>query len=220
LTGYFQFFYDRYELLGPNLVDELFLAAPDQSAAASPAAITLRNDNPEHSATLTQRLIPGPGVSDIRAVIDARVIDVTAGIKPWNTARVVLASIARGETQPDYSRPHELVGLIGTTDWTTYSRTFHIYPHIVELRLQAQLMQATGVLEFRQFTIHAAKLRAEWPWLQGLLIGSLLMFIGAVFAPYRRDQKRTLLPLAALAGVASIVLFTAMPAGTKNAWIS
>jgi hypothetical protein len=59
---------------------------------------------------------------------DMRCANVIAGIKPWNSARLLLA---QNDGKKDrWDLPHTAVALTGTHDWKNYRKAFTIAPGI------------------------------------------------------------------------------------------
>jgi VanZ like family len=212
-----QLFYDRYETYGPELVDPVIFAANSHGSESTPDRYNrLVNPDTGKSAHLTQDIWPEPGVGDIRVSAAARSIAVSTGAQPWNAARVVLASIPSNATTPDYHRRHELLSLSGDAEWRNYKDTFHIYPGVERMRLQVQLVNVSGTLDYRDLSARAARFKPLWPWFQGVMISAFVLFLAWVFLP---DLTRANRGIGIIAGgiLAAIVLFTAMPYGLKNA---
>jgi VanZ family protein len=217
ISCYAQLFYDRYETYGAELAAPAIFATASQSELpGEPQYHRLTNSDADKTVLLTQDIWPDPGVEDIRVSAVARANAVSIGEEPWNAARIVLASIPENSDSPDYNRRHELLSLSGDTDWNEYRDTFHIYPGVARMRLQVQLVNVSGTLDYTQLSAKATQFKPLWPWFQGVMISAMVLFVGWLFAPYLVTAT-PVIGLLALGTVAAIVLFTAMPYALKNA---
>ncbi|MEH6590277.1 MAG: VanZ family protein [Halioglobus sp.] len=177
-----------------------------------------RLTNPDASSTalLNQDIWLEQGIKNIRVTATARSIGISTGEQPWNAARVVLASIESHAARPNYHRRHELLSLSGDVDWKDYEDTFHVYPGVERMRLQVQLHNVSGTLDYRVLSAKAARFKPQWPWFQGTMISAFVLFLAWLFFPYLAGANRG---IGIIAGglLGAIVLFTAMPYGLKNA---
>lgn len=175
-------FHDRYETIGPELLAnsrfEHGLAEWQYSRDNAPTVengtdmAVLRSTTPSTLVHLSQRVTEPTRFELLELSADLKTLKVRRGDKHWKSARIVLLAYDHAG-KAIYYLPHTVVELDGDSDWEHYQRVFRIDEGTHEIRISAQLMQATGamwvknlslrpVAEIKEFLRYRAILLTLW----------------------------------------------------------
>lgn len=155
----------QYEVVGENLLqnplfqDNLlnWRMQSKDSVSAQDGILTLSNPVRDTSRSISARqTVTVPyGQRLLYLSCEARALDVAPGPKLWETARVlILPLISEGKTRHDV--PHTLALLDGTTPWTRYEQIFRVPEENTAVSIVVQLLNASGTLEVRSFSLRSA----------------------------------------------------------------
>ena len=198
LTGHWQ-----YKAFGNNRVD------------LTSTGFTLLSNNATTITSIYQNLTEVTPGTILLLSADVKCNDVVAGEKPWNQARLLLLQVDEEKERWDLSTV--IVSLTGTHDWKNYQGILTVSPETQNIRIIAQLSQATGSLqvsniklypvrETRMFTMTRNITLSAWGVFFLLLTGSCL------FNGKHSVFSRLLLVCAFI----SIIAGTTLPGDTKN----
>ena len=100
--------------------------------------------------TLTQTLAAPPG-SSVRVVAHVSLSNVTRGPQPWQSARIELFSRA-GEGPWRWDFDNTLLKATGTSAPQTHERVFRLPDHYDAFRIEAHLVEATGLFRIESIS--------------------------------------------------------------------
>ncbi|UJP07018.1 MAG: VanZ family protein [Nitrosomonas sp.] len=146
---------------------------------------------------------------------DMRCANVMAGIKLWNSARLLLA---QNDGKKDrWDLPHAAVALTGTHDWKNYRKAFTIAPGIQNIGLVAQLSQSTGSLQIKNIHVYPVYENPDYKWVRDIILlawgAYFLLFTGSFLFI---DKKNILVRFLLVSAFIAIIAGTTLPGDMKN----
>ncbi|PKD39382.1 hypothetical protein CWO84_16865 [Methylomonas sp. Kb3] len=127
-----------------------FVSPPETS-------VILSAPNFERAISLGQFIPPVTAGSLLHLSAYTKTIGITDGLRPWETARVILVGYDQFN-KAMYNHPHLLVAQKGSSDWAYHERVFRIAENTAKLQLIIQLIHAKG-----QFFVKTLSLRPATP---------------------------------------------------------
>ncbi len=177
---------------------------------AEPPVARLTHRTGYGNTTLTREFAPSRTSSYIRVSAEVRTRNIAKGPNPWNTGRLVAApfdadgAFIRG-------RPHVLVSETGTNGWRRHDGIFSVGADVATLKIELQLLQASGVIEVRNLRVQDAFAVPELAAVHRILgVCWVVLILVALIWLLRRLPKRGLWVCGALA-VAMLVLTAPRP---------
>lgn len=169
----------------------------------------LQNRDAGHSVYLRRMVRLPPGRTSLRLAADVATDRVDGGEGPWETARVYLVERA-ADGRDLWDRPHQLVGLIGSTSRQRYERVFEIPSAISEVVLGIELPHATGSLEIAALELDVLEEQPLFRLVATLLVcGWSLLFCWVMVGIYDTIRSSTVRhALLATLGLVFVGLFT------------
>lgn len=161
-------FYERYQLVGPELIENADwsngLAHWQHTGNVSVLPLQkeviakLETAVPVESAYMSQIIRPSIQTRLVKLDCEIKTENIVNGDMSWKTARVVLVSFnAAGEAM--YSLPHVLVRQEGSRDWMRYEKVFAIPGEVSKIMVAAQLIKSTGSLWIKSISLHPVTLK-------------------------------------------------------------
>ena len=146
---------------------------------------------------------------------DMRCANVKAGIKSWNSARLLLA---QNDGKKDrWDLPHAAVALTGTHDWKNYRKAFTIAPGIQNIQLTVQLSQSTGSLQIKNMRVYPVYENPDYKWVRDIILlawgGYFLLFTGSFLF---MDKKNIFARFLLVSAFTAIIAGTTLPGDMKN----
>jgi len=178
--------------------------------AADMPVVRLTQPSGRGNARFSGEFAPWPSTSHVRVSAELRTRDVAKGPNPWNTGRLVVTpfdadgAFIRG-------RPHVLFSETGTNGWRRYDGIFPIGADVATMKIELQLLQASGAIEVRDLHVQEAFVVPELAAIHRLLgaCWALLILVALIWLA-KRLPKRGLWVCGALA-VAMLVLTAPRP---------
>ena len=107
-------------------------------------------------AHIVSQTLPRPATGYLRVTVDADVRDVVRGPKPWQSARIdVMGLDAKGHEHWDF--PHKLIAMTGSRKLRGVSKVFKIPAAYKQVRIEAELVGATGTFVVRRLSATEAR---------------------------------------------------------------
>ncbi|MFO1431375.1 MAG: VanZ family protein [Candidatus Competibacteraceae bacterium] len=225
MVGTIVFFhrFDRYEISSPEL-----LTNPQFAEGLNHWELSGRGTAVMHKNTVLLRVDKaGAGVAVRQYLPDPKqyrmlLLQLTAKIKSEDIRpgtrffqKGSLALISLDENQRMLRVPHLVAQLSGTHPWDTYQAVFRVPPETHAIRVNIQLIGATGLLAVKQLSLHAVRERAEFVYYQYLGIAIWLIALIWLGLPWL-SQLRWDGPHAAIyLIVLCIAMGTLLPANLK-----
>jgi hypothetical protein len=144
----------------------------------------LQNRDAGHSVYLRRVLRLPPGRTSLRLAADVATDRVDGGEGPWQRARVYLVE-RTSDGRDLWDRPHQLVGLVGSTSRRRYEHIFEIPSAIPEVVLGIELPHATGSLEVAALELTVLEEQPVFRLVAALLVcGWSLLFFWVISGIY------------------------------------
>jgi VanZ family protein len=184
-------FYGRYVPVGSELLANsdfglgfdhwILKGPPDSIVLEDDRTARLRSSDPGGHVSLTQPIDDPCRFGLVRLSGEMRTEDVVAGERSWHKARLILSSFDRtGQWVP---APHHVYSLVGTHSWKRYAEVFRVVPEADQVRVSAQLEQATGTLWVRNLSLREVAVRPDYPYVQRAACGLWGLFLVWLLAP-------------------------------------
>jgi VanZ family protein len=161
-------FYERYQSVGPELIENADLSKgfAHWKITGNVSVLNLQNEKiaklettlPVESAYLSQIIRPSDQTRLVKLGCEIKTENIINGDTSWKTARIVLVSFnAAGEAM--YSLPHVLVRQQGSSDWRRHEKVFAIPGEVSKIMVAAQLIKSTGSLWIKSISLHPVTLK-------------------------------------------------------------
>ena len=188
-------FSERYAVSGPELLKnpqfETGLNQWQHSGAGisaltdEPGTVVLSSQDPATLAHVTQSISAPQHFHLLRFSADLKTLNVKKGDANWKVARLLLVSFdASGKAH--YYQPHTLIGKYGDNDWGHYEKVFHVGEDVTELKVSAQLTNATGSMWVKNTSLRPAIERKEFSHIRMALLALWLLTLAWVAIPIAR----------------------------------
>lgn len=194
-------FLPRYQPVGESLLaDPVFktsLGTWQMEGAVNldpsePDRVILENRNPRGRTYLRQVIALPSGRKLVRLKAEVKAEGVVSGDEPWETARIYLVQFDASGA-PDWTHPHNLFQLAGTTGVRNYSRVFPVPASVGRVRLSLDLTNATGRMTVGKLDLVVVEERPIFRSVAACLIGAWsLLALYAAIAVFRSLQSRRL----------------------------
>ena len=209
--------FEQYVQIGPELqtADWKFRTTESSRVEVTENGLSLFSSDAKTGASALQQLsIVKPGTV-LLVSADMRCANVIAGIKPWNSARLLLA---QNDGKKDrWDLPHTAVALTGTHDWKNYRKAFTIAPGIQNIQLTVQLSQSTGSLQIKNMRVYPVYENPDYKWVRDIILlawgGYFLLFTGSFLF---MDQKNIFARFLLVSAFIAIIAGTTLPGDMKN----
>ena len=210
-TLFFWGFYDRYEVVGPTLLEFPTLAEAsrqrgDVSEAGGRFVLKVDPADPE-TASLNFRLPDAMQYKMIRVRGRIKVDGVVVGQYPWRCGRLLLTQYDANDRW--IPGKHGLISEDGSGDWMFKEDVFEIIPGAVNADVVIQQAGSEGIAEFDSIYAEPVRLKVSFYVWQVVFA---LMWLGMGVLFYRRcrlDHRR--LRFWILLNVIAILIGTMMP---------
>lgn len=209
--------FEQYVQIGPELqtADWKFRTTESSRVEVTENGLSLFSSDAKTGASALQHLpMVKPGTV-LLVSADMRCANVIAGIKPWNSARLLLTQIDGKKERWDL--PHTAVALTGTHDWKNYRKAFTIASGIQNIQLIAQLSQSTGSLQIKNLRVYPAYENPDYKWVRDIILlawgGYFLLFTGSFLF---MDKKNILARFLLVSAFTAIIAGTTLPGDMKN----
>lgn len=208
---------NQYEQTGPDLLTAhwQFKISESNRVNITENGLTLLANDAKTGASTQQDLPPVNAGTTLLVSAEVKCMNVVAGEKPWNLARILLA---QNDGEKDrWDLPHTVVALDGTTDWKHYRTAFTISPETKSIRLFAQLSQSTGSLQIKNLQIYPVHVNQTYLWARDTILFawgafSLLLAGSCLFIRGKTIFSRAVL----LATFITIIAGISLPGDLKN----
>lgn len=214
VTLVFWHFYDRYEAVGPALLQAPSLADASRMQGDCTEAhgrYILAVAPGGKAARINFRIPDGTHYERLRVRGRIKVDGVVAGKYPWRCARLLL--VQYDENMKWIPGHHGVVSEEGTKDWTTCEDVFELDDRAAHVDLVIQQIGLEGVAEFDQLAAESVRLRYSYLWWRLAFAVSWLLMGVIYFRRCRLDSRR--LRWLILLNALVIVMGTLMP----GSWI-
>ena len=174
----------------------------------------LHNGDASKSVSMSYTLANGLGLQKLRLGASLKSDNVVGGEKPWNRARLLLVQYVGDK--PQYSTPHTVTSLVGTTKRQEYSKVFFVFPATTSVKVIAQLSRSTGYFEVGELGLYRVVDSTLFLWAKRLVLTGWGLFFLLFLFVHLHANKSTLLKIVfALVGLL-IILGTSMPGEMKE----
>jgi VanZ family protein len=217
--------YGRYQVVGPELLENADLRNELEHWEHTGTGITVysKNEVPAkldattsiQSPSLSQAIRPFHGFQLLRLSCDIKTQNIIGGDKDWETARVVLISHNK-EGEEMYYLPHVLANQRGNSDWRRYEKVFTIAPDASEITVAAQIVESTGSLWVKSFSLRPVALKIAFKQYRQALLLVWLATTLWVAAPFVKSGLRSLKHGVVLMLAIGIILGVIMPENLKE----
>lgn len=158
--------------------------------------------------------LPQPGTI-LKLSAEARSADVLLGQKPWHLAKLML--VQNNGKKDDWDLPHTTVAFSGSHAWANHHNVFTIAPETQQIRVVAQLNQASGFFQLKNIRLHPVSESPAFPVIRNIMLVAwgafFLLLMGSCFLMREANVvARLLLIPTAL----SIIIGTTMPGDIKQ----
>jgi len=214
VTLLFWGFYDRYERVGPVLLeapsvgDATYLRG---DSTETNGLFTLARSVSAKSASIHFRMAGAADYSLIRVHGRIKVKDVIQGKHPWNCARLLL--VQRDENNKWISGPHNVVSKRGSKDWSFHEEVFEINPQAAHVDLVMEQIGSSGTAVFDRLMVEPVRIRPSFVWWR-IVFSCFWIFMAALYFRRCRLHQRKL-KLLILLNALAILAGTLMP----SVWI-
>ena len=202
--------YDRYEPVGPVLLESAVLAGGTNvrgDVSGSNGRFTLLVPPGGKQARIDFPLPAAMDYESIRVRARIKVAGVVVGKHSWSCARLLVAQYdANNKWIPGH---HGLVSEEGSRDWAEHEDVFGIFPNAARVVMVLQQSGIEGMAEFDQLVAEPVRLRASFIWLR-IVFFSLWISMAALYFRRCRLHHRKLNVLILL-NVLAILYGTLMP---------
>lgn len=203
--------------IGPELLtaDWKFRTSESSRVEVTENGLNLFSSDAKTGASALQHLPAAKPGTVLLVSADMRCANVMAGIKPWNSARLLLA---QNDGKKDrWDLPHAVIALTGTHDWKNYRKAFTIASGVQSIWLTAQLSQSTGSLQIKNMQVYPVYENPDYKWARDIVLlawgAYFLLFTGSfLFIGKKNILVRFLLVSAFIA----IIAGTTLPGDMKN----
>lgn len=208
---------EQYVQIGPELqtADWKFRTTESSRVEVTENGLSLFSSDAKTGTSALQQLpMVKPGTV-LLVSADMRCANVIAGIKPWNSARLLLA---QNDGKKDrWDLPHTAVALTGSHDWKNYRKAFTIAPGIQNIQLTAQLSQSIGSLQIKNMRVYPVYENPDYKWVRDIILlawgGYFLLFTSSFLF---MDKKNILARFLLVSAFIAIIAGTTLPGDMKN----
>lgn len=211
VTVFFWSLYDRYEPVGPMLLESPVLVDATRTTgdvSESNGRFVLNVPDSGQRAEVRFRLPTATDYSIIRVRAHIKVKGVLEGKYSWHCARLLL--VQYGANNKWMSGHHGLVAERGTKDWKGHEDVFEIFPDAAYAEVALQQSGTVGRAEFDQIEAQPVRVRTSFVWWRVLFAG-LWLTAAIYYFPCCRLHRRKLKVLVFLNVIA--ILFGALMPG-------
>ena len=198
-TAVFSVGYDRYEIIGENLLQNPLFQDDFQgwqvqkqdNVSVHNGVLTLSNTSKNNniSVSAAQTVAVPFGQRLLFLACEVRALDVTRGKKTWETARVVIAPLT-AENKRRYDVPHTLAQLSGTVPWERFEHIFRVPEENAAVSVFIQLLNASGTLEVKSLSLKSAIENPSYPmWQHALMLIWFIMGLWIVWPLVHAAQR-------------------------------
>lgn len=210
VTLLFWGFYDRYEAVGPPLLESPELSDASRlrgDVSSTNGIFTLQVPAGGKTADLCCDLAGAVDYSCIRVSGSMRTESVVQGKYTWNSARLLL--IQRDAKKKWIPRKHALLSENGTVAWTSKVKEFEVDPGAASAEVVLQMTGKSGTAQFKDIVVFPVQTKASFPVLR-ILYGFLWGIMAVLY--YKRCRlNRRKLRILILLNVIVILCGTLMP---------
>jgi len=217
--------YERYQVVGPELLENTDLRNGLDHWKHPGTGITLHSKNgalakleattPIQSPSLSQVIRAFYGYQLLRLSCDIKTQNIIGGDKDWETARVVLISHNK-EGEAMYDLPHVLANQRGNSDWRHYEKVFEIAPDTSGVTVAAQIVESTGSLWVKSFSLRPVALKIAFNQYRQTLLLVWLATLFWVAAPFVKSGLKSLKHGIVLILATGIIVGVLMPENLKE----
>ena len=192
LTVLFWSLYDRYETVGPVLLEFPELSDGTNvrgDVSESGGHFTLRVPKGGKAARIDFNLPDASRYGTLRARVRIKVDGVVKGKYNWSCARMLVAQYdAKNKWVPC---DHGLVSENGSTDWIADQDEFEIQPNAARVAVILQQSGAEGVAEFDRIEVRPVRIRASFVWWR-IAFAAAWIWMAFLYIPRCRLNHRKL----------------------------
>ena len=191
VTVLFWSFYDRYEAIGPVLLESPELADGAKvrgDVSGADGHFVLRVPKGGKKARIDFTLPGGADYESIRAHARIKVDGVVVGEHSWNSARVLVAQYDADNKW--ISCPHGLMGEWGSQDWEGRRNEFEVQPNAARVVVILQQSGTEGSAEFDQIKAWPVRIRTSFVWWRIGFAASWLLMAILYFPRCRLDRRK------------------------------
>lgn len=209
-TVVFWSFYDRYEAVGPMLLELPTLANATRTSGETSefgSRFTLNVPESGKRAEIRFRLPTATDYSMIRVRARIKLEEVVVGKYGWHCARLLLVQYDTGNKWiPGH---HGLVAEKGTKDWERHEDVFEIFPSAAYAEVALQQSGTAGRAEFDRIEAQPVRVRASFIWWR--LLFAITWVVASVYYYPRCRLHRRKLKLLIFLNVLAILAGSLMP---------
>ncbi|MCK5697809.1 MAG: VanZ family protein [Gammaproteobacteria bacterium] len=214
ITLFTYHFMERYQIVGDDLLlngtfdDDLnFWIIPDildkkSSVDVFSGYLLFASASSNSSVRVFQELTVPKG-KFVRLMADVSTMNVVAGEKNWQKARVYFVNQVKGKDM--WQLKHHLFKLDESHSWSFYQEEFKIHPQADTLRIAIQLPQGGGVIALDNLSAFVVEKKQNVLYFSYFLI-FLWLVLAVLCIYYLRKQKHIYLLLMASSAVLSLML--------------
>ncbi|MFC1830823.1 VanZ family protein [Thermodesulfobacteriota bacterium] len=140
---------------------------------------------------------------------------IVAGEKPWNMGRIILVQLR--DEKADYSMPHVLIALNGTTQWQYHETVFPIHSDTEKVLVMIQMSKSTGTISCKNLALAKASLSLYYKVARTVALTCWVCLIAILFYPvFVQSREDVIVRVIILFLLGAIVAGTMMPGAIKN----
>lgn len=177
-------------------------------------AITLKSQDKEGQIEIFQEVKGQDQDTRYRLEAELQTMDVAAGEKSWNKARLLLIPSIEGKA--GYKLKHVAASLVGTQGWKTVSEVFRFPRGCQVIRVVAQLNRCSGEFSLRNPTLYRVVENPSYTLSRWLAAPLWAAFFFSLFQPCLRGAGNFFFKMLLALTVAAIIAGTAIPGRFKN----
>lgn len=188
--------------------------SPAREIVLKDGTVTLTSRDKEGQIEIYQDVKSQDQDARFRLEAELRSIDVSAGEKSWNKARLLLLPFIDGKAS--YKMKHVAAFLVGTQGWKRVSEVFHFPKGCQTLRVVAQMSRCSGEFSLRNPTLYRVVETPLFSFSKWIVIPLWAAFFFSLFQPCLRGTGNFCIKLLLVLTVAAIVVGTTIPGRFKN----
>jgi VanZ family protein len=188
--------------------------SPAREMVLQDGTVTLKSQDQEGQIEIFQEVKGQDKDTIFRLEAELQSIDVSAGEKSWNKARLLLLPFIDGKAS--YKLKHVAASLVGTQSWKRVSEVFQIPKGAQTIRVVAQMSHCSGEFSLRNPTLYRVVENPLYSFSKWLVIPLWAAFFFFLFQPCLRGTGNFCIKLLLVLTVAAIVVGTTIPGRFKN----
>ncbi|MFT5701010.1 MAG: VanZ family protein [Desulforhopalus sp.] len=176
--------------------------------------LKLENNESKKTVLIYKKIENSSNFKKLRLRANLKSLEVVAGIKAYNSARLLLLQYSKKEAL--YTLPHVVASLEGTNENRDYSKVFNISPQTTSLLVAAELSQCAGGLEVGDITLFSVAESHQFMWCKRLILVGWGFLFFILIASYALTVRLPIANVFTLIVFVAIVVGTSMPGEVKE----